>query len=387
MKTIRIILIVAIFYSFTSCQNLLEDINDDPNKVNKINAKDLFIGIQLANISVHEGYLNWASNIWSGYFVGSSKLAPIQNYQFLNTNSNTPWKNIYQGVVKQSRTLRSDQLKISNKDFFHGTSKILEAHVMSTTANLFGDVPFSEASNDEIVNPKYDKQKTVYEKLQTLLDEAINDLGKSKITGGISEDLFFGGNASKWIKVAYTLKARMYLDIRDYAKSSEAASKGISSKSETMSYKPPARVSSGDINFLNSVLNSNFKGDLAAKGSYLKSLIVTRNHTKTNEASRIAYYYKGDVVNKDEGGIAGVKEPMYQISLQENLLILAETSLRLNRFDDALSKLNEHRKNLREGVYFQNVSSATKYDNYVVADFEKGGIENKNSSLSKEDAC
>ena len=77
---------------------------------------------------------------------------------------------------------------------------------------------------------------------------------------------------------------------------------------------------------------------------------------------------------------------MNQISYQENLLTWAESSLRANanNFNVSLGKLNEHRANLRNGVYFSSNSGV--YDNYVEADFLANGLENVDGSLSKEDA-
>ena len=64
----------------------------------------------------------------------------------------------------------------------------------------------------------------------------------------------------------------------------------------------------------------------------------------------------------------------------------AEAAIRsgASNFDQALAKLNEHRANLRNGLYFPTNSGV--YDDYVSADFEAGGIENADSSLSREDA-
>ncbi len=390
MRLFKTFLIIIVFFSTLACQDLVEDINDNnPNKISEVDGQTLFTGIQLADITAQSGYLNWAAGVWTGNFVGSGRFAPIQDYQYGNTNSNTPWSNIYVGVVKQARNIRSG-IEVTNKDFFYGASKVLEAHAIGTAVNVFGKVPYIEASIDEISTPKYDEQAEVYVNLQLLLDQAILDLQSSETTGGIAEDLFFNGNADNWIKVAYTLKARFFLDIRDYSSALSAAQNGISFISESMMYHPPAVVLTGDTNLLNQFFNGSYPDDLAVENSFLIDLLGTssssRNNAKTNEVDRAAYYYNGTSINDSDNGIAGVAEPMNQISLQENLLTWAEASLRSNasNFNSALSKLNEHRANLRYGVYFS--VSGGMYDDYVELDFESGGIENVDGSLSKEDA-
>ena len=388
MKLFKISLVITIFLSTLSCQDMVDGINDvDPNKIATVSGEVLFTGIQLADIAAQSGFLSQAGGVASGYFVGADRLNFIQNYEYIKSDSNTPWNNIYQGAVKQARELRSG-IEVPNKDFFYGASKVLEAHAVGTAANIFGDVPFTEAANDDISTPKYDGQANVYTALQNLLDEAISDLQNAGTSGGISEDIFFGGDSDKWIKTAYTLKARLFLDVRDYANALSSAQNGISSSSETMKYTPPNTLGA-DTNLLHEVITGSTSGGaIAANGSFLIDLLGTgsesRNNTKTDEIDRAAYYYDGTDINNS--GIAGVDEPMNQISLQENLLIWAETSLRSNasNFDMALTKLNEHRANLRNGTYFP-VSTGI-YDDYVSADFEAAGIENADSSLSKEDA-
>ncbi|WP_025663170.1 SusD/RagB family nutrient-binding outer membrane lipoprotein [Aquimarina megaterium] len=390
MRTFRITLFIATFFSVIGCQDVVDDINDnDPNTIGAVDGRSLLTGMQLADITAQSGYLNWAAGVWTGNFVGSGRFDPIQNYQYGNTNSNTPWRNIYVGVVKQARELRSG-IPVSNKDFFFGVSKVLETHALGTAVNVFGKVPFTQAGNDDFPTPEYEEQLAVYSGLQTLLDEAISDLQNAGDIN-ISEDLFFGGDANKWVKAAYTLKARLYLDVRDYSSALAAVQNGISSEEETMKYTPPAVVLTGDTNLLNQFFNGSFPDDLAVEGSYLISLLgsgpESRNNTKTNEVDRSAYYYTDTEINDSDGGIAGVAEPMNQISLQENLLIWAEAALRLgaSNFDQALSKLNEHRANLRNGVYF-SVTTNAMYDDYVETDFTAGGVENIDGSLSKEDA-
>ncbi len=388
MKIIKSIYLIAIIFSISACQGLVEDINVDPNKVTDVNGESLFTGIQIADVAAQSGFINWAGGVCAGYFVGNGRLSFIQQYEYPNTDSNTPWRNIYIGVVNQARLLRSG-INVTNQDFFYGASMVIEAHAIATASNVFGDVPFSEAGNDEFTTPNYDGQVSVYASLQTLLDDAIASLNAAETVGGINEDLFFDGDAASWISVANTLKARLYMETGDYGSAMAAAQNGISSASQTMKYSPPNIAGGGDLNLLNDLQNSStFGGDITVDGSYLISLIGTdassRNNSKTNEVDRAAYYYDGTEINLT--GIAGVEEPMEQVSYQENLLIWAEASLRISNgdFDAALGKLNEHRANLRDGVYFAAADGV--YDDYINDDFMNGGIENADGTLTMEDA-
>ncbi|QTD37879.1 SusD/RagB family nutrient-binding outer membrane lipoprotein [Polaribacter batillariae] len=380
MKTYKISFALLIIFSLFSCSEELEKINIDPNKISETSGEALFNGMILANTAVQAGYLNFSSNVVSGYFVGDGRLSFIQEYQYPNTDSDTPWRNIYVGVVKQSRILRSG-IPVANKDFFYGASKVIEAHAIGTAASIFGDVPYTEAANLEGTPPGYDNQIEIYNNLQSLLDEAILDLQNAKTTGGVNQDSYFNGNANSWIKTAYTLKARLFLENRDYSNAIAAAQNGISRASESMKFR--------GTNLLNELkVSSTFSPDATVQNSYLIKLIgsgtSSRNNIKTNEVDRAAYYYNGNVINLN--GIAAANAPTSLITLEENLLTWAEALIRSNssNFNTALARLNEHRANLRNGVYFP--VSASVYDNYVEADFLAGGIENFDGALSKEDA-
>ncbi len=181
----------------------------------------------------------------------------------------------------------------------------------------------------------------------------------------------------KWGKVAYTLKARMYIHTREYDKAYAAAQKGISSAREALVFTPP--------NIGNGSLNTNYKminergGYWSFVGSHLETLLASkRNNAKTNEAARLTYYrFDGNAANNNKG-IAAPNRPMTLVGYEENLLILAEAGTRTVGIEEGLKHLNKLRTYLASGTAFTklNATDALKYDPYVLADFQAGGIEN-----------
>lgn len=101
----------------------------------------------------------------------------------------------------------------NNQFFYRGVARIFLAHEFGALTTCFGDIPFSQAlRGNEYLRPKYDEQKSVYEGIQILLDQAIDDLTlsseKNEVTPG---DLIFNGDPQKWLATAYALKARFYV--------------------------------------------------------------------------------------------------------------------------------------------------------------------------------
>ena len=80
--------------------------------------------------------------------------------------------------------------------------------------------------------PKLDKQLDVHNALLALLDQALTNLTAGGAGPG-AVDLVYGGDKTKWIAAAHTLKARLYmhlaeLDASNYAKALTETNAGIS---------------------------------------------------------------------------------------------------------------------------------------------------------------
>ena len=163
-----------------------------------------------------------------------------------------------------------------------------------------------------------------------------------------------------------------------------------------MKYKPRGAASqaSGDKNLFWTILEGSRAGDIGnssgGSDSYLLQLLdasssVSRNHAKTNEAARHAYYKidaSGGKVNK---GIVEQFEPQNMVTYFENQLILAECAARSGGVSSGLAYLNSVRSWLNSGgLINSNFSSMThQYDAFNASDFDNGGIENTDGVDSK----
>ena len=132
-----------------------------------------------------------------------------------NINLNNDWDNIYL-YLTDIETLIS-QANENGDMVYVGIGQLLKAYMMSVAVDLWGDVPFSEATQLEIgtVSPVFDDQEVIY---QAVLD--LIDTGKTNINSGAglnfpsSDDLFYGGSISKWTKFANSFKIKLYNQIR-----------------------------------------------------------------------------------------------------------------------------------------------------------------------------
>lgn len=387
MKNLKYITLSLLLVLSTSCEKLVEGINDNPNEISSdsFDAGVLLLkGIELANISVQLGHETRIAGMWCGQTKGLVLLyKSLAEYNISAEETNGIWQNAYQGVVKQARLLRQQTATNPKAKQYSGITKVLEANTLGTMASLFGDIPFTEIAKDDIADPKFDGQKFVFSQLQIMLDEAIADLNAAPNTA-VPEDLMFAGNTVKWIKVARTLKARMYMHTGEYEKAYQEALVGVLTPLDALVFTPPA-IGNGSQNLNYKMINQR-GGYWGFTGSYLDVLLGTkRNNSKTQENARLAYYRFDGASATNNKGIAAINTPMTIVGYEENTLILAESAVRTSKTAIGLTQLNNLRAYLAGGKAFikLNAGDALKYDPYVLADFEKNGIENKDGIVTE----
>ena len=376
---------IAIGIVLGSCESLVDDINDNPNRItaDEIDDTQLFLtGAMLANSVAQAGHLNRISGLWSGQLTGFTSLyANIYGYSISTAESVSTWSRVYIGVISNARHMRN---VAPNDNLLVGISKVLEAHAIGTMASLCGDVPYSEINDDLIQDPVFDSQVSVFNNLLGLLDSAISDL--NGITGRtLPQDIYFNGDAGKWVEAANTLRARYYLQLKDYGSAYSAASNGISSPEGSMKYIPRGdeAIIEGDKNLFWTILAGPRNGDIGTGNSYLMQLldsvsVINRYNAKTDERARFGYYTIDELDAKANRGIIEQFEPHNLVTFQENLLILAETGVRTIDFDTGLGHLNEVRAYLNTGDFLNVnfVEMPFTYDAYDASDFAPGGMEN-----------
>jgi hypothetical protein len=93
-----------------------------------------------------------------------------------------------------------------------GIAKTLEAYVLMTLVDQFGDVPYSEALDPANFNPVADDDASVYAAALQLLTDAKADFAATTI--GSPNDYFYANNAARWTRLCNTLELRYHLNNR-----------------------------------------------------------------------------------------------------------------------------------------------------------------------------
>lgn len=132
-----------------------------------------------------------------------------------NTNIENEWNNIYLTLTDIETLIR--QGNESGDLVYVGIGQMQKAYLMSIAVDLWGDIPFSEATqlSTGIISPKFDDQKEIYNSIFALIESAkTNITSDSGLKKPSDDDLFYGGDVDKWIKFANTFKLKLYNQVR-----------------------------------------------------------------------------------------------------------------------------------------------------------------------------
>ena len=228
-----------------------------------------------------------------------------------------------------------------------GIAQVDEALLMGTGADLFGNLVYSQAYKG--ANPTLDPQLTVYDSVQAVLSRAVVNLSAtgSTNTGPGGADLVYcngcGSAASaanrttqrkSWLALAHTLKARFYLHTAKvranaYAMALPEAQQGIMAASGNY-----AAVFSGNANEQN--LYYQFE---QARPSYIIPNPTFINFMKARNDPRVTAYFTADLTDLSST-INDAAASQQFVTVQENLLDLAESANRTGNDAAALTALN-----------------------------------------------
>ncbi|MEZ4886883.1 MAG: SusD/RagB family nutrient-binding outer membrane lipoprotein [Chitinophagales bacterium] len=218
MKNIKIITLLTFILSifiFTSCQEgddkwINSDINIDPNNPSDVTVNLLLPTTQGGLAYLMGGDIGRYNSLLTQHVGGLSRQhAGIDQYRLTEADVNNAWRfNLYSGPLFDLNTIIIKAGEEGSPHFV-GAAKVLMALGLGITTDLWGDIPYSQAFQGAAnLTPAYDTQEQIYGTINTLLTEAVSDLGSTSNVRALSGDLIYGGSKSAWQKAANALKAR-----------------------------------------------------------------------------------------------------------------------------------------------------------------------------------
>lgn len=217
MRKIKFIYTLTLLSAFlvagTGCKKFL-DVNKNPNNPTPSS-------VQLSMVlSGAERNIGGAFALGSG--VGS--LTSVWMHQTIGRvaadryggSADGTWNTLYSALSNLNVIIK--RAPEENRFVYAGIAKILKAYTFSMMVDIWGDIPFSEFDRFEegFTQPKYDKGSDIYPELLKMLDEGIADINNPAVNASLpaGDDYIYGGNKTRWIKAANTIKLKLYTQVR-----------------------------------------------------------------------------------------------------------------------------------------------------------------------------
>jgi Starch-binding associating with outer membrane len=215
------LLALCVIVIMSSCKDYL-DVNIDPNQSTETSLPLQLSAAQMQTAVGLGQRIMPTCAIWCQYYTGGPgvTLGDPDKHLLSASEGNELFRNFY----RSSSNLQYI-IKDGKEPNYVAVAKIWKAYNFSVCADLFGDIPYTEALNGDItdgsvLHPKYDSAKdVVYPGIEADLLSAV-----ALIDSNISrahpdtDDLIYGGDMTKWKKFANSILLRMYVRTGNTAK-------------------------------------------------------------------------------------------------------------------------------------------------------------------------
>jgi len=215
MRNIKyIILGYLLILGSTSCKKWL-DVNTDPSNPSSTTAQ---IQNRLPWIQHFYSYTAGVSNFRTAcqagvYYSNNANNNAFTTTWIANTGNLTSYQTWFVEVASNLNDLYNTA-QTQGAWSYMAAADVFSAMGYMEMLDLYGEMPYTQATTTGIPSPAYDNGKTIYNGCMAKLNEAISLFGKTQnpaSTAFSAGDMWNNGDVSKWIKLCYGLKARYML--------------------------------------------------------------------------------------------------------------------------------------------------------------------------------
>jgi len=180
----RSIKVAAVFLGLVlgafGCGSFLtgDKLSSDPNNPIQATADQLFVGVQANMFTSQENTVAMTVCMWMQQCagVGGRFVDQFGHYVVNEFSWDGNWFQVYTGGgLLDLRKIEASE-RTAGDSVYLGIAKIWEAFDIGVAADLWGDIPYNEAVGGN-ATPVLDAQSVVYDSVQSLLSQAIVELG------------------------------------------------------------------------------------------------------------------------------------------------------------------------------------------------------------------
>jgi len=195
-----VVLPLALGLLFTSCKRYSSDFgstNVDPGVTGSPILSALLTNVE-AGLA---GYgANTRAALYCQYF-SETQYTDVSLYSLPQLN----FENEYSGSLYDLQNI----INTNTSNNMTQVARILKAYIYAAITDRWGDVPYTQALTGNST-PAFDKQADIY---PALIQELTQATAAFNTSSGITGDILFKGNTTKWKKVATSLRMRLALQM------------------------------------------------------------------------------------------------------------------------------------------------------------------------------
>ena len=358
-RYIRIVLAAAAV-SAAGCSNYLDcgECITSPTSPTQATSTQRIVATQAKLWQMTNGDLARVTSMFMQTMAGVGNQYQVIDKYSLDAGTNGDFTTPYTGAgLIDLKKVEADSRASGDKTML-GISLVLKAWLLSVSADVWGDEPYTQAGQPDVYpTPAYDPQQVVYDSLQKALDDAIVNLNAGAGSGPSTAELVYKGDRLKWAALAHTLKARLYLhtaerDASSYAKALAEANLGISSNAGD--YVTVQTSTAGEQNDWYQFQVVGQRTSYMRAGAFGVNLLTSTNdprltelYQKATAAATIVGGTPGQSLTTAMGNVSAKRladnygQPL--VTYNENLLIKAEALFKAGNTQAALDTLNKER--------------------------------------------
>jgi hypothetical protein len=209
----KIATIITALFLLVSCDETF-DINRDPDSLPPGQANSTILPAGIAGLAGAQGsYYALIGGFWSQFWTQnttSNQYKDIDQYSIGTNDYQTGYTAMYD-ALNDIRVVKAQAEKEGNWNYYL-IATVLEVEASQVLTDLYDAVPYAEANNPNILQPKFNTGKEVYTLMIEDLKQALSkNLATSVGKAPAKDDFIFNGKMQNWTKFGNTLLLKLHM--------------------------------------------------------------------------------------------------------------------------------------------------------------------------------
>lgn len=213
----KIATLITALFLLVSCDETF-DINRDPDSLSPGQANSTILPAGIAGLAGAQGsYYAIIGGFWSQFWTQnntSNQYKDVDQYSIGTNDYQVGWTAMYD-ALNDIRVVKAQALAEQNWKYYL-IATTLEVEASQVLTDLYDAIPYTEANNVNILQPKFNTGKETYDLMIADLKLALSkDLSASQGTAPAADDFLFAGNMTNWTKFANTLLLKLHIRLTE----------------------------------------------------------------------------------------------------------------------------------------------------------------------------